>query len=153
MPRIVILAGGREERELDGLARRHLERLPWPATLATVPAPRGPGGAARRSFARRMLARIPDDALVVALDERGAQWTSRELARRLEEWMVAGLPVVFVIGDAEGLPQEVLARAAVRWSLSKLTFPHALVRLLVAEQLFRAASILAGHPYHRERRA
>lgn len=138
---------------MDGLARRHLERLPWPATLATVPAPRGGEKGARRSFARRLLAQIPAGALVVALDERGAQWTSPEFARRLQGWLRTAPSVAFVIGDAEGLPEEVLACAAVRWSLSKLTFPHAFVRLLVAEQLFRAASILSGHPYHREGRA
>jgi 23S rRNA (pseudouridine1915-N3)-methyltransferase len=89
-------------------------------------------------------------ALVVALDERGRPWTTRELAENLGSWRDAGREVAFVIGSADGLDPAVKRAAAAVVALSALTLPHGLVRVLLAEQLYRAASLLAGHPYHRE---
>ena len=94
-------------------------------------------------------AALPRGELVVALDGRGRQWSSEELARRLEHWRGQGRDLAFVVGGPEGHADEVLARADERWSLGPLTLPHMLVRLLVAEQLYRAAAMLANHPYHR----
>ena len=87
---------------------------------------------------------------VVALDERGASWTTREFAARLAKWRDASDNVAFVIGSADGLAADVKAQASALLALSKLTLPHGLVRVLLAEQIYRAASLLAGHPYHRE---
>jgi 23S rRNA (pseudouridine1915-N3)-methyltransferase len=87
---------------------------------------------------------------VAALDERGAAWTSRELAERLARWRDDGRDVAFVIGSADGLAPSVKARAAAVVSLSALTLPHGLARVVVAEQLYRAATLIAGHPYHRD---
>lgn len=103
---------------------------------------------ARREETDRLLARAPADARLIALDERGALWTTQELAGQLAEWQQAGQSVALLIGGADGLE---LGRAgsAQRWSLSRLTLPHALVRVVIAEQLYRAWSILQHHPYHR----
>jgi 23S rRNA (pseudouridine1915-N3)-methyltransferase len=87
---------------------------------------------------------------VVALDERGEHWTTARLARALLEWRDGGFEVAFVIGSADGLAAAVKRDANVIVSLSALTLPHGLVRVLLAEQLYRAASIARGHPYHRE---
>jgi len=85
-----------------------------------------------------------------ALDEKGRQWTSVELAAELERNMNAGeASITFVIGGADGLPDEVRRRAHVTWSLGKLTLPHRLARLILLEQLYRAHSIMRGEPYHR----
>lgn len=85
----------------------------------------------------------------VMLDERGGAWTSADLATRLKVWMQSGRDVALLIGGPDGHSAEVQQAADERWSLSKLTLPHALVRVLVAEQLYRAWSLTANHPYHR----
>jgi 23S rRNA (pseudouridine1915-N3)-methyltransferase len=79
----------------------------------------------------------------------GRYWSTEVLAERLQDWMAGGRDVALLVGGPDGLAPECLARADLTWSLSALTFPHALVRILVAEQLYRAWSISAGHPYHR----
>jgi 23S rRNA (pseudouridine1915-N3)-methyltransferase len=89
-------------------------------------------------------------AHVVALDERGAPWTTRMFAETLSRWRDEARDVAFVIGSADGLAAEVKRNAAALVALSALTLPHGLVRVVVAEQLYRAISVLAGHPYHRE---
>ena len=117
-----------------------------------APGVRGKGRDTARAIhdeGQRVLAALPRGELVVALDGRGRQWSSEELARRLEHWRGQGRDLAFVVGGPEGHADEVLARADERWSLGPLTLPHMLVRLLVAEQLYRAAAMLANHPYHR----
>ena len=89
------------------------------------------------------------DAHVVALDERGEPWTTRELADALARWRDAARDVAIVIGSADGLAEAVKRDADVVVALSALTLPHGIVRIVVAEQLYRAASLLGGHPYHR----
>lgn len=106
--------------------------------------------ARRAEEAQRIVKRLPRDALVVALDERGAGWSTHELAARLQQWRQGGRDVAIVAGGADGLDPALLEQAALRWSLSALTLPHALVRVIVVEQLYRAASINGGHPYHRD---
>jgi 23S rRNA (pseudouridine1915-N3)-methyltransferase len=97
----------------------------------------------------RMLAAVPAGARVVALDERGAAWRTSDLAGRIVAWQRLGAPVCFLIGGPDGLSAGCLARAEERWSLSGLTLPHGLVRIVVAEALYRAWSVLEHHPYHR----
>ncbi|HTP47816.1 MAG TPA: 23S rRNA (pseudouridine(1915)-N(3))-methyltransferase RlmH [Casimicrobiaceae bacterium] len=87
---------------------------------------------------------------VVALDERGERWTTMRLADRLRAWRDEALDVAFVIGSADGLAASIKRDARAVVSLSALTLPHSLVRVLLAEQIYRAASLLRGHPYHRE---
>jgi 23S rRNA (pseudouridine1915-N3)-methyltransferase len=117
-----------------------------------APGIRGKGRDAARAMADegvRVLAAIPRGAHVVALDGRGSLHTSEQLAQRLERWRHGGRDLALLIGGPEGHAPEVLAAAEERWSLGPLTLPHMLVRLLVAEQLYRACSLLANHPYHR----
>ncbi len=96
-----------------------------------------------------VLAALPKDAHVVALDGRGKPWSSEQLAEQLAAWRMHGRDLAIVIGGPDGHAPDVLARSAQRWSLGPLTLPHMLVRLVVVEQLYRAVTMLAGHPYHR----
>ena len=88
-------------------------------------------------------------ALEVALLETGKPWSTKELARKLDGWMQLGAPVALLVGGPDGLSPDCVARADERWSLSSLTLPHGLVRVVVAEALYRAWSLLENHPYHR----
>ena len=108
------------------------------------------GARARQLEADRILAALPAGSVPVVLDERGAQVTTRELASWLTGWMNEGLSPAFVIGGADGLDDSIKARAGKLLGLSKLTLPHALARVMLAEQLYRAACIIKGHPYHRD---
>jgi 23S rRNA (pseudouridine1915-N3)-methyltransferase len=96
-----------------------------------------------------MLAALPQGAHVVALTEGGKQWSTIELSARLRAWVAAGAPLAFLIGGPDGLAAACLERAAERWSLSRLTLPHGLARIAVAEALYRAWTVIEGHPYHR----
>lgn len=96
-----------------------------------------------------LLAALPRDCHVVALDGRGKAWSSEELSTQLGRWRMAGRDLALLIGGPDGHAPAVLARAEQRWSLGPLTLPHMLVRLLLIEQLYRAESIRSGHPYHR----
>ncbi len=97
----------------------------------------------------RLLKAIPSTAHAIALDARGRAWSTEALARELEAWMAGGRDLVLLVGGPDGLSADCLARAEQHWSLSPLTFPHPLVRVILAEQLYRAWSIIQGHPYHR----
>jgi 23S rRNA (pseudouridine1915-N3)-methyltransferase len=96
-----------------------------------------------------MLAAIPPGDHVVALDVLGRSFGTEDLAGTLESWLPQGRHISLLVGGPEGLAPAALARAAEKWSLSKLTLPHPLVRVLVAEQIYRAWTLLKGHPYHR----
>jgi 23S rRNA (pseudouridine1915-N3)-methyltransferase len=96
-----------------------------------------------------LLGAIPKGAHVVALDGRGKTWSSEELATQLARWRMQGKDLAFLIGGADGLAPAVLERADQHWSLGPLTLPHPLVRIVVPEQLYRATTQLANHPYHR----
>jgi len=130
-------------------------RLPrdWPLDLVELkPEPRDRGRSVPQLLeteAKRLDAACAG-ATVVALDEAGSPWTTRELADRLERWRASTSSLAFVIGSADGLDPGFKRRAAARFSLSALTLPHAMVRVLLAEQIYRAASLIAGHPYHRD---
>lgn len=98
----------------------------------------------------RMLAAIPKNNYVIALDVQGAQWDTPTLAQQLQKWQLDGRSVSLLVGGPEGLAPACYAKAEQKWSLSKLTLPHPLVRIVLAEQLYRAWSILHHHPYHRD---
>ena len=97
----------------------------------------------------RMLEALPKNALVVALEVAGRQWRTEELAQQLDDWMHAGRDIALLLGGPEGLAPACMQQADLSWSLSPLTFPHPLVRIIVAEQLYRATTILKHHPYHK----
>lgn len=116
-----------------------------PRTNAVGDAPRW-----MQAEAERIRAAMPPGAVRVVLDEHGRSFPTRTLADHLRRWRDDSCDVAFVIGGADGLAAEVKEGAALLWSLSPLTLPHGMVRVVVAEQLYRASSILANHPYHRE---
>lgn len=116
------------------------------------PEPRGTGRPAQSVMAaegQRIESALPKGTRVVALDERGRDWTTMQFAAALPDWQRDGRDVAFVIGGADGLDPQVKARAEVLLRLSSLTLPHGMVRVLLAEQLYRAWSITQNHPYHR----
>ena len=108
-----------------------------------------PVGKNKTEEERRFLELVGDD-YVAALDEHGKSLTTVDLAKWLSQRQQDGRNLSFVIGGPDGLGPEILKKAALRWSLSALTFPHAMVRVILAEQLYRAHSVLQNHPYHRE---
>jgi len=97
-----------------------------------------------------MLAALPKAAHVVALNESGRAWSTAELAGRLRRWLEGGSPVALLIGGPDGIAPDCLDRANEHWSLSPLTLPHGLARVVVAEAVYRAWSLLEHHPYHRD---
>jgi 23S rRNA (pseudouridine1915-N3)-methyltransferase len=133
----------------------YARRMPAHLKLELVERPASPwaarGDAARgmREEAELLRAAIPRGARVVALDERGEPWSTATLAARLGDWQGDGRDLALLVGGADGLDPALRAQADLRWSLSALTLPHPLVRVLVAEQLYRAHTVLSGHPYHR----
>jgi 23S rRNA (pseudouridine1915-N3)-methyltransferase len=102
-----------------------------------------------RDEGQRMLAAIPKGALVVALEVHGRAWSTEKLSEQLASWMGQGRDVTLLVGGPEGLAEEARKAAQVEWSLSPLTLPHPLVRVVLSEQIYRAWSILRNHPYHR----
>jgi len=103
----------------------------------------------KRAEGEKMLRAIPAGADVVAFDERGETLTTVQWAKALQQWQQHGRDVALLIGGPDGLAPECLARSSRKWSLSRLTLPHALARVLVLEQLYRAWTVTQGHPYHR----
>jgi 23S rRNA (pseudouridine1915-N3)-methyltransferase len=136
----------------DDYARRLKSRLP--VRLQEIePGKRGKGIPAQRAMdeeGRRILAAVRGDTHLVMLDEHGRQRTSVALSEWLGERLREGRELAFAIGGPDGFAPEVRARAQETWSLSTLTLPHALVRVVLIEQLYRAVTLLDGHPYHRE---
>ncbi|MDH3871778.1 MAG: 23S rRNA (pseudouridine(1915)-N(3))-methyltransferase RlmH [Gammaproteobacteria bacterium] len=103
----------------------------------------------REEEGRQLLAAIPEQSLVIALDVSGKPWSTQALAERLQDWLQGGRDIALLVGGADGLSAACLARADLHWSLSAHTLPHALVRVVIAEQVYRAWTLLSGHPYHR----
>jgi 23S rRNA (pseudouridine1915-N3)-methyltransferase len=135
----------------DDYARRFGGRVSL--SLTEVPLPKRTRSAVLSRLieaeGERMLAAVPAGAHVVALDENGPGLSTMELADRCRGWLELGGPVALLIGGPDGLAPACFERAQARWSLSPLTLPHGLVRVVVAEALYRAFSLLQGHPYHR----
>lgn len=149
----IVAAGTKMPRWVDEGTREYARRMPpeYGLELLEIPLGNAKKGAASalREEGERMLAALRPQERVVALAIDGTAFDTAKLARRLRGWQLDGHDVAFLIGGPEGLAPACLARAELRWSLSPLTFPHGLVRVLVAEQLYRAWSLGAGHPYHR----
>ena len=129
---------------------RRLRRYATPTEHEVREASRAPTVPVQRAEeAARLETRILDGSTVVALAREGTGWSSRELARQLDRWLLAARPLCFLIGGSAGLDSSLIARAGARWSLGPLTFPHELARIIVLEQLYRAFTILRGEPYHK----
>lgn len=135
--------------------QEYAKRLPADCRLELVEIPpghRGKGADVKRAIekeSRLILAALGKDERVVALDVEGRQWSTEQLASTVGEWQMGGQNVALLIGGPDGLSAECLALAQQRWSLSNLTYPHPLVRVILAEQIYRAWSLLNNHPYHR----
>ena len=97
----------------------------------------------------KIKAAIPNNCRLVVLDVKGNSWSTEKLATRMQDWMMGGQDVALVIGGPDGLSQNILSLAQEKWSLSALTFPHPLVRVILAEQIYRAYTVTENHPYHR----
>jgi 23S rRNA (pseudouridine1915-N3)-methyltransferase len=151
----LITASNRQPEWIDAGADDYAKRLRGRCTLEikTVPLARRtattPVDRAMQDEGERMLAQVPTGAHAVALLENGKPWSTKDLAAKLESWMQRGAPVAFLVGGPDGLSPACVARANERWSLSNLTLPHGLVRVVAAEALYRAWSLLENHPYHR----
>jgi 23S rRNA (pseudouridine1915-N3)-methyltransferase len=153
--KVRLLAIGRDRSGLFAPAvEEYLGRLARTLKLELVELPEARKHAgtpqAREEEGATILAKVKPGERLVALDERGEQPTSVELARRLSRWQERGQDVALVIGGADGLAPAVLEKAAERLSLSRLTLPHRLARLVLVEQLYRAVTILRGEPYHKD---
>jgi 23S rRNA (pseudouridine1915-N3)-methyltransferase len=151
--RVTIAAVGRDRSgPTRDLFEDYCRRCPWPIRLVEIP-PRtnGPPERRRAEEAERLSGAVPRDAVLVALDETGRALTSRAFAARIVAWQRQGQSeLAFLIGGPDGLDPALTGRAELILALGRMTWPHRLVRVMLAEQLYRAATILAGHPYHRE---
>ena len=152
----LIAVGDRQPSWVDDAFDTYAARFPreWKFRLDTLATARrgknDKSDQAVQAEGRQILAKIDPAEQVVLLDERGRQFTSTELSGRLADWQADGRDLCFIIGGPDGVSADCRDRATLRWSLSKLTLPHGLARVLFAEQLYRAWSLQAGHPYHRE---
>lgn len=154
--RLRILAIGTKMPDwVEASCNEYLKRLPPELRIEVVELPlgkRGKGADIQRAILREgeaMLKAIGERDQVIALEVQGKSWSTGDLAVNLQHWQGSGDNVSLLVGGPDGLAPACLARADSRWSLSALTLPHPLVRVLLAEQLYRAWSINAGHPYHR----
>jgi 23S rRNA (pseudouridine1915-N3)-methyltransferase len=148
---LVVAVGRGRDAPTDALFQDYARRCAWPIRLVEVQ-PRGAVAPERRKEAEAalLLDAAPPGTVLVALDERGRDASSAELAQRLGLWRDQGRrSATFLIGGADGLAEGVIERAAWCLAFGRMTWPHRLVRPMLAEQLYRATTILAGHPYHR----
>ncbi|MGA9992543.1 MAG: 23S rRNA (pseudouridine(1915)-N(3))-methyltransferase RlmH [Thiobacillaceae bacterium] len=152
----ILAIGHKMPAWIDAGVHEYTRRMPADMVVEMIelkPERRAAGASTSRiqeREAERIRSALPLQALLVALDERGRQLTTVELAQYLARWMQDGANPCFVIGGADGLGASVRENADLLWGLSRLTLPHGLVRIMLAEQLYRAVSLLKGHPYHRE---
>lgn len=151
--RLIIAAIGRDRTgPTRSLCDAYIARCPWPVELVEVP-PRAIEPLERRleEEAERLLKAVPPGAVVIALDERGKSLQSRAFAQRIADWRDQGrAEIAFLIGGADGLAESALARADERLAFGAMTWPHRLARVMLLEQIYRASTILSGHPYHRD---
>lgn len=155
MSLLIAAVGQRMPTWVDDAFQDYAKRMPehWRITLKEIkPEPRTSGKtttALLAAEASRLREAIPKDSYWVALDERGRDITTMQVAEQLKAWQLDNLNVVFIIGGADGLAPDIKHAARIQWRLSSMTLPHGLVRVMLVEQLYRAWSLLQGHPYHR----
>jgi 23S rRNA (pseudouridine1915-N3)-methyltransferase len=155
--KLLILAVGNKMPEwITNGFNEYTKRMPREASILLIeikPEPRTTGKTVPQIMeaeAQRIEAALPKDVTRIVLDERGAALTTKQLSQKMHDWLGSGRDVAFIIGGADGLHQSVRDTAQQLLALSALTLPHGMVRVLLAEQLYRAHSLLHNHPYHRE---
>lgn len=155
MKLLLLAVGERMPRWVDSAFDEYAKRMPPECKLVLRPVAaarrhkRGLSEQIRQDEAQRLTAARPKGAMSVALEVTGQPWSSEQLAAQLQQWLQGGRDVALMIGGPDGLAPALSQSADLRWSLSPLTLPHPLVRIVVAEQLYRAWSMLCGHPYHK----
>lgn len=156
MKLLILAVGNKMPTWITEGFNEYARRMPREAKIELVeikPEPRCTGKTTAQIMAaeaQRIRAALPDAARCIGLDEHGATPTTRQLAQQMQDWMGAGSDIAFIIGGADGLHDSVKQRAQQLMALSAFTLPHGMVRVLLAEQLYRAYSLLHNHPYHRE---
>ena len=150
----IVAVGLRQPAWADAAIEDYLSRFPkdWNVTVKAVkPELRAGQSTARimQTETERILAAIPTGSLVIAMDERGKDFTTVDFAKKIAAWRDAGESLAFVIGGADGLDPALKSQARAMMRLSSMTLPHAMARVLLVEQIYRAFSILNNHPYHR----
>ena len=156
MKLIIVSVGHKMPDWITAGFNEYTKRMPREAHISLLeikPEPRTTGKTTTQIMeaeAQRILAALPQNCLRIALDEHGTQPTTKQLATQMQDWMREGCDMAFIIGGADGLHESVKQAAQQVLALSSLTFPHAFVRVLLAEQLYRAYSLMHNHPYHRE---
>ena len=150
----LIAVGDRQPAWVDEACRIYSGRFPphWKFRIDKIPTTRRTraGQSAADSEVETILSKLRPQERMILLDERGKQFTSKALAGKLTEWQNSGLDIAFVIGGPDGVNDLCRSVAHLVWSLSDLTLPHGLARVLLSEQLYRAWTLQTGHPYHRE---
>ena len=153
---LIIAVGNKMPDWINMGFHEYAKRMPREAKIELVeikPEPRTTGKSVPQIMeaeAQRILAVLPQGALRIALDERGTHLPTKQLAQQMQDWMGGGCNVAFIIGGADGLHEPVKSSAQQLLALSSMTLPHGMARVLLAEQLYRAHSLLHNHPYHRE---
>jgi 23S rRNA (pseudouridine1915-N3)-methyltransferase len=156
MKLLIIAVGHKMPEWIAAGFNEYAKRMPREAQISLLeikPEPRTSGKnkiQIMEAEAQRILSVLPQYCLRIVLDERGIQPTTKQLAAQMQDWMLEGRDVAFIIGGADGLHESVKRAAQLQLGLSALTLPHAFVRVLLAEQLYRAHSLMRNHPYHRE---
>ncbi len=151
----LISVGNRMPKWVEAGFAEYAKRMPVECALKLVeiaPGHRGKGADITRAIrdeGERMLKSIPKGCMVIAMEVTGKAWSTEQLAERLSDWMENGCDLALLVGGPEGLDNPCRDRADLLWSLSPLTMPHPLVRVVLAEQLYRAWSLMRNHPYHR----
>lgn len=152
----ILAVGHKMPAWIEAGYQEYAKRMPPDAALELIeikPEKRAAGASTARIQkleSERILAALPTQAFLVALDEHGKQLSTVELSETIARWMQDGHQPCFVVGGADGLDASIKSRSDLLLGISRLTLPHGLVRVLLAEQLYRAISLLKGHPYHRE---
>lgn len=151
----IIAAGTKMPAWVQEASQDYLKRFPreWAVEFVEIGlGHRAKGQSVSKAIAKegeQMLAAIDSRDYVIALDVKGKSWSTEQLSEQMSHWQMNGSNIALLVGGPDGLAENCLARAQQRWSLSALTLPHPLVRVLLAEQLYRGWTILKNHPYHK----